>query len=366
MKFISGLLTCLILFVCKTQQKVLIWKTTEDSLTVNPLLFVSGVTFLESYDKQTNEISLRKLGTNSPSLSVVPRVDFKNDNIGDLIQFDIYKSDSIFVVTENSILIVNDSGQIIYNRNLLPFVKDNEGIEVVFWDNSNQYPLYFDSLRKELYLKTTCSCYFMEPKYFARSIEAKLNILSGKIDFLPYTFPERYRHNFYGQAVFPFREINDSLNIVSFQNEDSLYVFNRETNRLKSYKCKSHYQQANFIPFDTVYKNDLERIKEHLIVSPMYQKILYDKYKKVYYRFFWKEQSLKDSNGVYRGIFDRDLIIMVLNEDFRILGEKNIGHSYLWYYSYVSQKGLHIRKAVNDKSVRLNQKYEYFTIFSFN
>ena len=57
---------------------------------------------------------------------------------------------------------------------------------------------------------------------------------------------------------------------------------------------------------------------------------------------------------------------MVFDENFKLITEKNIGNSYLWYYSFVSPKGLYIRKAIFDKKTRQNQEYDHFSVFSFN
>ena len=91
----------------------------------------------------------------------------------------------------------------------------------------------------------------MEPEYFQTRVEAKLNLIDGKFSFLNYGFPEKYRHHFYGQLVFPFREINKQLNVISFQCDDSIYVYDRETNEIKPYNGKSTYQKVPFLTFDT-------------------------------------------------------------------------------------------------------------------
>lgn len=358
---------------CKHDSQRVAWHTTEESIVIEKTLLnrtcrfknISNNNYLQSYNRETNEILLVDIDSSKTVFKVTPKINFSEDSIGRFIQFDIFKPDSIFIVTESRVFIINSIGEVIYNKDLSIPTKD-EGVEVVFWDNDNQFPLSYDGNKKTLLLRVMCNCYYMEPIYFQRKLEAELDLKSGNIVFLNYSFPKRYHEHSYGQAVFPFREVNGPLNIISFQNEDSLYVFNRETNYLAAYKCKSSYQGIDFIPFDTSYQNDIERIKEHLTVSPMYQKVMFDKFRNVYYRFFIKEQPLKDSSGIYHGLFDRDIIIMLLSKDFKIISEKNIGNSYLWYYSFISEKGLHIRKYSKDKLINSDEKYQHFTIFSWD
>lgn len=359
---------------CNYERSFNIVQLTEDSLLIDKSLFngkfrvksISGGSYFQGYNKERNEIFLIELDSSKTIFKVKPDINFADSIAGRLVQFDIYKVDSIFIVTENNIFIVNEVGKIIYDKNLSIPMKDKDGVEIVFWDNDNQFPLQYNSEKSELLLRTICNCSYMLPEYFHRKIEAKLSLKDDKIDLVNYTFPETHRKFSYGQAVFPFREVRGDLSIVSFQSDDSLYVFDRMTGEQKKYYCRSRYQKSDFIPFDTLYRDDLERVKEHLTVSPLYQKIMFDRFKNIYYRLLLREQSLKDEKGVYASIFSKDLIVMVLDKDFKVVAERNIGNSYSWFYSFVTEKGLYIRRNNSSRPVRSNNKYEYFTIFSWN
>lgn len=245
-------------------------------------------------------------------------------------------------------------------------IRNDQGQEILFWDNDNQFPLHYLSQTKELIVKTICNCSFSDKEYFQVRLEAVINLETGDVNQLDYSFPQNHREHSYGQSVFPYRVIRDSLHIISFQSNDSLFVYNRNSNRLIRYFGKSRYQSADFIPFDTSYKEDLERMREYLVVSPIYQKLLYDPYKKLYYRFFVEEQPLMNDSGVINSIFTKDVILMVFNEDFEIIGEKNIGTSYSCFFSFVTPRGLYIRKYDTRSSSDQNPRNEKFTIFSWN
>jgi hypothetical protein len=121
-------------------------------------------------------------------------------------------------------------------------------------------------------------------------------------------------------------------------NAMTVFMFTTEKQMRLNHITEKALIKKYLLTFDTSYKEDIERLKEHLIQTPVYQKILFDKYKNLYYRFFWNSQSLISRSGQYHGIFDRDLILMVFDENFKLITEKNIGNSYLWYYSFVSPK----------------------------
>ena len=326
---------------------------------------LSDNTYFEGYNKSENRIVLIDIDSSKEIFSVIPNINYNSDSAGRFIQFDIYKIDSIFVITENNIFIVNEVGKVIYKKDVSEPIVDAEGSEYRLWDNDNQFPLYYDSNKKELLIRSICNCSFMEPKYTSKRIEVKLNLVDDRISFFDYSFPERYKWNSYGQAVFPFREINGETDVLSFPSDDTLYTFNRSSGKLKKNPCKSLYQESNFIPFDTNYSDDIERVKEHLTVIPMYQKILKDKYRGRYYRFFQKEQSLKDEKGEYRNLFDKDLVVMVLDTNFKVIQENNIGNSFFGFYSFVTPKGLYILK-YDKQNLDSQKKYAIFSVFNWN
>ncbi|MBL7743250.1 MAG: DUF4221 family protein [Chitinophagaceae bacterium] len=346
---------------------------TKDSLNIpqgffNPKFRVkneNGRNLLQGFNSVTNEMILFDIDSAKFFFKLKLNERFDNEGMGRLTQFDIYKQDTIFVVTEDHILILNDSGRIIYDKDLTVPVRDNKGEEIVFWDHFGYYPLFFDPKKQDLYLKTICNCEFTKQKYFERKVEAKLHLRTGNIDLLDYSFPQRHRVVSYGQSVFPFREVNGANNIISFESHDSLWVYDRDSDELKKYFARSRFQESDFIPFDSSFNGDLERLKEHLTINPLYEKILFDKFRNIYYRFYLKELPLKNEQGIYSNLLDRDLVIMVLDKDFNILDEKNVGHSILWYYSFVTEKGLYIRNKNASEHVKSGD-YEHFTVFSWN
>ena len=72
---------------------------------------------------------------------------------------------------------------------------------------------------------------------------------------------------------------------------------------------------------------------------------------------------LKDAKGTYNNPLKKDVIIMVLDSNFSVIEEKNIGSSYLPYYSFVTRKGLYVGTA---PPKNVNPKYAYFSVFSWN
>lgn len=367
------LLALSLLYSCHQRVGEGSWIKTEDSIAIDPALLnakcsvktdAGSGTLFQGYNKETNELVLIDLDSAKTILTVRPAIDF--EKAGRLVQFDIYKADSIFIITEDYVFIVDAGGQVVYSRDLSTPPKDEKGEAFLLWDNDNQFPLHYNSKTKELLVKTICHCSYMEPEYFKHKLEGWLHLETGAIRQADYSFPSNHYQHAYAQSVFSYRIFKDSLSIVSFQSQDSLYVYNHHTGSLKSHSGKSQYQSIDFIPFDTAHKDDMERVKEYLIVNPIYQRILYDPYRQLYYRFFVKEQPLKKENGVYNTIFSKEVILMVFNQDFQLIAEKNIGSNYSWYFSFVSPRGLYIRKYDTSAQKHKQNYYARFTVFSWN
>ncbi len=361
-------------FSCKQLKRDFKFSVSQDSLSVEAGFFSkyfnvsnnADYSQFQGYNPSTNELLLWNLDTKEEQLRMKLDISFNDTTIGRLFQFYVHNPDSIFLLTENWLLITDTAGIIKYKRNTSNAIKDADGGEVYFMDVSNQFPLYFDVLKKDVYMHIMCNCGLEDPAFYTKRVEAKLNLLNGEVAFLNYHFPERYRKAFYGQNVFPFRAVNGPLHIISFENDDSLYVFNRESNSLKKYPCRSRFQKIDFIPFDTSFYNSdnrINRLSEHMTVSPAYKKILFDPYRNLYYRFFLREMPLKDDKGIYNNLSKKDIIIMVLDNNFNIIAENNIGTSYLPYYSFVTRKGLYVGTTPKKNT---NPKYAYFSIFAWN
>src|SRR5450432_749595 len=90
---------------------------------------ISNNTYFQGYDKYENRITLIDVASSKEIFSVNPKIDYQNDSAGRLIQFDVYKIDSVFIITENNIFIINADGGIIYRKNLTEPVIDDNGYE---------------------------------------------------------------------------------------------------------------------------------------------------------------------------------------------------------------------------------------------
>ena len=143
---------------------------------------------------------------------------------------------------------------------------------------------------------------------------------------------------------FSFREGHDSLGILSFMADPNIYVYNYKTNSYKILGGKSDYQEK-IEPIENKFKDVTNKMFEFLTTSPFYSRILWDKYRKLYYRFLYCGQDLKNPNGTYNVFADKDLVLMIFDSNFNLLKEIKLKkHTYLDTKAFVAKDGLFLPK----------------------
>ena len=86
-----------------------------------------------------------------------------------------------------------------------------------------------------------------------------------------------------------------------------------------TYVLKSKYAKKTF---DPGFSNDMMEGAKKFVESPYYLALVYDKYRKVYYRFVYPGIDVTRQDDVMKlGEFRRVFSVMIIDEDFNVLGE---------------------------------------------
>ena len=155
-----------------------------------------------------------------------------------------------------------------------------------------------------------------------------------------------YGHN-YNWSGEKFTEVyvdwnqDKQLLVFSFPVSHDLYIAKPKDGHYEKVNgASNHSEKISSIPFDL---KDLtvQKLTRHVLENDEYGPVRYDAYRKVYYRFFRhgvKQYSESSQWG------DKELSIILFDQDFHYLGEKNIGLLKNWYIqnSFVNKEGLHI------------------------
>ena len=146
--------------------------------------------------------------------------------------------------------------------------------------------------------------------------------------------------------------INDNKTIVSFDHNHYLYVFNDSI--WTPVYAKSQYIDR---PLQTQYVNNIDftdQIKR-FIELPKYLSIVYDEYRKVYYRFVYPGEDVNDRDDIMKQHeFYKTFSIMILDEDFNVIGETLMPeYTFNTFAFFINREGLWISTSHPD-----NPKFE--------
>ena len=177
-------------------------------------------------------------------------------------------------------------------------------------------------------------------------IFAALDLNTGELDWaslnFPTTFNGDYSHIQSGDSFTYDYNYKDDRLVCSFIESDSIMVTD-DLSTVKWYNAKSRFLDS-MIPYindptEDVY--DLIRHEE----KAKYWHLMYDKYRDVYYRFAEMPCELADNEDPYDNFAPRarEFSVIVLNKDFRIIGETKFpGNKYFYKMSFVGRDGLYI------------------------
>jgi hypothetical protein len=176
-------------------------------------------------------------------------------------------------------------------------------------------------------------------------------------------YPEQYaKYNWCGGFAYrlPCIDLNNEKIIVSFSADHYLTSYS-----LKTGKQEKHYAGSSLIKGIKSYSEGKDapcngdREMEWFMYNPSYQNVLYDRYKKLYYRL--AQLPVKDyRHGDYGN--KKPTVVTVLDADMNYLGEallpENIKHEFAC--TFVSKDGLNIQVLTDNEDVITFNTYNFF------
>lgn len=132
--------------------------------------------------------------------------------------------------------------------------------------------------------------------------------------------------------------------IYSFDADEDLYLTSSAHEKVEKKKAKSKYIDAV-----TVFRSnddDFQRMIKAQCEHASYGKILYDKYRDVYYRFAYSSGAIDDYSGDYLDLFRsgrKSFSIMILDNELNIVGETSFpAYTYNSNLTFIVEDGLYI------------------------
>ncbi len=258
----------------------------------------------------------------------------------------------LFPNEDNRVYIIDTTGtkfqKVEYDQ---PIGYNNAMISSSFFSAS---PLYTDNklVVKTLYQGNYRSISNRElaKKHTAYAIDMN----TGQTEMLPHFFPDDYFKE--GMKHFEFSAVHsDKGAVYSFFGDHHLYFSARVDAPLTKVSAPSKFlkKELDIFPANG---GGAERGK-YFSTSDHYGNLLYDKYRKVYYRFCYPELDITDIQALRQNIqFPTKFTVMILDEALNIIGETMFDKNseLVPKNAFVGKKGLYM--SVNHPESKLNDE----------
>ncbi|GAB5526490.1 MAG: DUF4221 domain-containing protein [Roseivirga sp.] len=184
-----------------------------------------------------------------------------------------------------------------------------------------------------------------------------IDLNTGKTEMLPHFFPNDYFAG--GMKHFEFSAVHSEKGAVySFFGDHNLYYSSEVEAPLEKVNARSKFlkNQLDHFPADG---GGAERGK-YFSTSAHYGNLLYDKYRKVYYRFCYPELEITEVQELRANIqFPKKFTVMILDEDLNVIGETMFDKNseLVPKNAFVGKKGLYM--SVNHPESKLNNEGQF-------
>lgn len=311
-----------------------------------------------SYINVTKSILLySNLSTAKPKFKIISLpISIVNDPFYGMIQsFSIDYDSTITIFQEKRISLYNfNTKELIYEKD----ISRNDSTKIFFVDH--HFPVYHDQKRNVIYSQIVHTIDKEKRKFpYDAEFLAQINISSGTVSFVPLKFPESYNKGELGKnSVMKVAFKGDSI-ICSSTNEPYFSIYDSQNNSIVNKACESvFHKEMKKLPLDSIWNGDLDEEKH--IQSFRYEDILYDDYNKMYYRVYTKEMKLKNDSGYYNTFLDREKGIVVLDSEFKRLGEIELPDKEIFWYG-VGRDGFYYLNSIDIINDSLYKKYVSIT-----
>jgi len=174
------------------------------------------------------------------------------------------------------------------------------------------------------------------------SPEIVYDIKSQKVRTSGIYWPEVYQNGRWGD-LFLFTKTYDNQNRIIYSWQASPDLMVNEHDSIYTIKASSDFFERP-IQYDPSLVNAEGRDKNY-IVQNQYMAVLYDQFRKVYYRYAIHGIPEDLGNGYEAQVFDKPFSIIILDESFKKIGETLFeGGQYLPKDSFIGKEGLYISK----------------------
>ena len=376
MKFVYYALLCFLFFSCRGEKMQYIdsyeLKSTnkikkfrlDDDVRYNAFYLYTfvdrqGKSYLSFLNYRTNQLLFYDWNTEDFLFKVELPAEGPN-GVTQVSGYYIKDFDHIYVSTYayNGLLRVDTTGQIVQK---IPYGTTPDGYKVLpsYTPSSHPYiaPVFIGDAKM-------CITQPAVPRFRAANetpISVVIDTLKHTCESLPMTYSllndeEMEAGNLQFSRIFNGKDFIYSLYVC-----EDVFVASMDHSDIRRVKVKSRH-----IDSPTEQQQDTEQGPRLYLELPRYGDLIYDSYRKVYYRFAYPKVSLnKDMNWWGKAVYGRKKFsVIILDEDFNVIGEtlfpEGIYNSFVFF---VNEEGLYISRDYKIGTAEQSEDYLTFELF---
>jgi hypothetical protein len=297
-----------------------------------------------------------------PVEDTIIKKEFSIEGIKDISDFIVLTFDSIiFLGRDKNISIISDASKYIYDlTDTIPVYRNMYEIGsfytypfAVIEDNILVYNFPSEPLDSKPKLL----------KYFSTCRDTRLKLVDNQLRITGTCgkYPDNFKeNNFYVYS--PIRTIGaDAKIIYSFDNSTEIFIYEYKTNTYIKKSLDSPGFSPNQ-PFEYSKIFDYNYISKYLTESDRFGNMIYDPFKKLYYRISAKGIKFENDNGTVNKFTDKPFNVLIYDIDFNLKNTINFPSLVYDYRNiFFSKEGIVLITANND----LNTKRKMY-VFSFH
>lgn len=304
-----------------------------------------GKNYLSFQNMPKSEILIYSLDTQNLVKKLCINTEGDNSVVGGFGGYYIADMQHIFIpsIYVCTIFVVDTAGIV---KQKIDYTKTKENQQLKPFMLSDGFQMVFIS--DDLYIPQTMNLRLGDKAVAESPIKVVLDTIENTAKALPMRFPPLISSKDFGTvgasgADYSFCYNGNSF-IYSFNADEDLYLTSSAHKEIKKKKAKSRYLD-NVTVFRSNEGDFQKMIKAHC-EHASYGKILYDKYRDVYYRFAYPPCEINDYSGDYIDLFRsgrKSFSIIILDNQLNIIGETLFpAYIYNSNISFILEDGLYV------------------------